>query len=87
MNKSIYDVSTEKVFDTTRLNTKISLFTKIRLLFVKKQFSKDFIIDNGEKELWSIITYKILNNKYYILDCKHYYIKRCSHFQKEKVNR
>lgn len=82
---NIYEVPSEKVFDTTLLDTKISLWTKFRLLFVKEQISRDFINDNGESELWSETTYKILNDKYYILKYKTYYIKRYSHFMKGKI--
>lgn len=81
---NIYEVPSEKVFDTTIKDTKISLWTKFRLLFVKKQFSKDFIDDNGESELWGKTTYKVLDDKYYILDFKSFYIKRHSHFMRKK---
>lgn len=80
---NIYEIHREKVFDTTL--EKIPLWTKFRLLFVKKQFSKDFIYDNGESELWGKTTYKVLDDKYYILDFKSFYIKRHSHFMKEKI--
>lgn len=79
---SIYDLPNEKIFDATRLNVKISLWTKFKLMFVKKQFSRDFIYDNGEKELWCEITYKILKDKCYILKSKTYYLQRLSHLQR-----
>lgn len=85
---NIYEVPSEKVFDTTL--EKISLWTKFRLLFVKKQFSKDFIYDNRENELWAKTTYKVLGDKYYIVDFKNYYVikhKHCMNLKSKFYNR
>ena len=79
---NIYEVLREKVFDTTLLDTKISLWTKFRLLFVKKQFNEDFIWNDEIGEIWGKTTYKVLNDKYYILDFKTYHIVRRNHFKK-----
>lgn len=87
---NIYEVPNEKVFDTTLLGTKISLWTKFRLLFVKKQISNDFIHDNRENELWAKTTYKVLDDKYYIVDFKNYYVikhKHCMNLKSKHYNR
>ena len=76
---NIYKAPSEKVFDMTLPYIKVSLLTKLRLLFVKKQISEDFIHNNEKNELWAKTTYKVLDDKYYIVDFKNYYIIRHSH--------